>query len=165
MKAIVKTALVLAVLIFGVFSLERSAVAQGLEYGEVAADGPYMGGKRHGHWVIVTPDAGIFQGQSFFSGVIIEGPMTMEGTMIDGKSQGHWVARLTTSEGPVTAEGTLVDGEMQGHWVYRSSDGTVHEGSYVNGEEHGLHITRNDNEGGCLWTRYSYGIEFDEGDC
>lgn len=74
---------------------------------------------------------------------IAVGPGTMEfrppgkpaqegtGTLVWGEFDGHWAWR--SSDGRVW-EGPYVDGERHGHWVWRWSDGTVHEGIFENGE-------------------------------
>ena len=61
------------------------------------------------------------------------------GTLVWGKFDGHWAWR--SSDGDVS-EGPYVDGELHGQWVIRQSDGTVGEGPYMDGKKHGRWVVR-----------------------
>lgn len=121
----------------------------GINFGDV--EGPFLNGKRHGHWV--ERDRG--------------GPVR-EGPYVEGKRHGHWVFRyangnveegpfvndemhgrwvVRTSNGYMRAEGSYVNGEKQGHWAFGYGNGrdSVAEGPMVNDERHGVWIERHDN--------------------
>ena len=79
------------------------------------AEGPFVDGERHGHWVIRRAP----------------GDWVEEGPYVDGERHGHWVWR--DSDGEV-AEGPYVNSRRHGRWVYRLSNGSVYEDTYENGE-------------------------------
>ena len=68
---------------------------------EVVQEGPYVDGKRHGHWVGRGPDGTIFE----------------EGPYVEGKRRGHWVIHWSNGD---VSEGPYVDGKRHGKWVRRS---------------------------------------------
>ena len=76
--------------------------------------GPYVDGKKNGHWIIRWTD-----------GRVDEGPY------VDGKRNGRWTQR--TGDGSVE-EGPYVDGEKNGRWTQRTGDGLLCTKSWVNGE-------------------------------
>ena len=47
---------------------------------------------------------------------------------------------ITLSDGTIL-EGSYVNGQEHGHWVFTFPDGMVMEGQYVNGQEHGHWVT------------------------
>ena len=51
--------------------------------------------------------------------------------MVDDIRNGHWIFRFP--DGSI-AEGSNVDGELNGRWVIRNTNGTVEEWLYRNGE-------------------------------
>ena len=64
---------------------------------------------------------------------------TEAGHLVGGKTNGHWVIRFT--DGTIH-EGSFVDAEESGHWVFRRADGTIAEGPFVNGQMHGSWMIR-----------------------
>jgi len=130
--------------------------------GLLSAEGDYVDGKPHGHWVLkyvheypsvsigsARLDSGVFG--SVQEGPFVNGKQTghwvlrfddgtvAEGPMVNGKAHGKWVHRY--SDGKV-GKGPYVGGKMHGKWVERYASGVVSEGPYVNGERHGRWITR-----------------------
>ena len=51
---------------------------------------------------------------------------------------------ITLSDGTIL-EGSYVNGQEHGHWVTTLSDGTVMEGPYVNGQKHGRWVLKDGN--------------------
>ncbi|MDD9875203.1 MAG: hypothetical protein OXU22_06665 [Gammaproteobacteria bacterium] len=107
----------------------------------LSAEGDYVNGKMHGHWVLryahESPAVDIFDGKvrlgpSAF-GIVLEGPF------VNGKQTGHWVVRY--DDGSVS-EGPVVNGKKHGKWVWRFADGKVWEGPMVGGKQHGRWVER-----------------------
>ena len=80
-------------------------------------EGPYVSGKKHGHWVSRHPNGTLYE----------------EGPYVNDEKHGHWVER-TYPDGRRVDEGPYVNGQEHGLWIIRYSDGTVLESHYVNGE-------------------------------
>ena len=104
--------------------------------------GPYVNGKKHGHWIMKWS---ISRRKSRVS----------EGSYVEGQADGKWVTR--EGDGTILSEGSYVNGKKHGKWVislygnpeiydenFDSSD-FVGEGSYVEGEEHGKWVFRHPN--------------------
>jgi len=122
-------------------AMRRAAIGSDL----LVAEGDYIDGKRHGHWILWFVDGQV-----------------EEGSMADDKQNGHWVLRNANGdvqEGPYVdnekhgiwvvrfaggdvAEGPYVNGKRQGNWIVRLANGDVHEGPMVDDKAHGLWVTR-----------------------
>ena len=85
------------------------------DFGKVS-EGPYVDGKKHGHWVL----RGVY-------GQVSEGPF------VDGKKHGDWKERDMSGN---VSYGPYVDGKKHGMWSRRAY-GDHFIGPYVNGKKHG----------------------------
>ena len=98
-----------------------------------------------------------------------EETVTWTGSCVDGKASGRgklvWRFRRDgvskTSEG----EGEMREDNLVGHWVYRTSDGEVWEGPFVDGKRHGRFVKRGTK--GEQWNCWSRGerVEPDHPTC
>ncbi len=86
------------------------------------AEGPFVGGIQHGHWVFRRVDGSV-----------------VEGSYVDGKQHGQWIVRQ--ADGTV-GEGPFVDGKPHGQWVLHTTYNAVFEGPYVAGKREGQWIER-----------------------
>ena len=68
-----------------------------------SSEGPYVDGKRNGHWVIRNTRGGV-----------------RKGPYVDGKRNGYWEQRSGSSG---SFKGPYVDGKRNGHWVLTSRFG------------------------------------------
>ena len=99
---------------------------------ESVAEGPYVDGKKHGHWVL-----------QWHSGKVLEGPY------VDGRRHGHFVLRNPSGS---FEEGPYVDGKRHGHWVAQLESGQVMEGPFVDGKRHGRWVSRR-SDGRFFWEK------------
>ena len=79
---------------------------------DIVSEGEYVNGRRQGHWVARNEKDGTIEEGSYFHGRV-----------------GRWVTRR--------ADGTVVEVEEWRNVEERQPDGSVWEGTYVNGEKHG----------------------------
>ena len=69
--------------------------------------------------------------------------VTWSGGCVNGRAQGEGTLRWGGGDGDrYTQTGRLQDGKRQGRWDLRESDGSVDEGPYVDGKQHGLRTWR-----------------------
>ena len=71
---------------------------------------------------------------------------TSTGRLQNGKRHGSWVWRTVNGD---IGEGPFVEGQQQGHWILRAANGTVEEGPFVEGQRHGPWVLRFAN--GNVW--------------
>ena len=130
-------------------------------FGAEEGEGPYVDGKRHGHWVIRNADGeasegplenGKRHGLWVIRGLGLFEKSEAQGSYVDGKRHGQWAERYEEEHfGRHFDEGTYADGKKNGRWIERTDArfGTLkllgkyeEEGSYVNGKKEGRWVTR-----------------------
>ncbi len=107
-------------------AVEDGEVSPHLVYGYndgTAGEGPYVDGKKHGHWVFTDSDSSLVE----------------EGPYVEGRKHGHWARR---QDNGYETEGLYVDNRKHGLWVVRYPFGSVEQGPYVNGKKHGHWVER-----------------------
>ena len=114
---------------------KETGVQKKREYGwEI--EGPFVKGKKHGHFVERNSHGVVFEGQYVNDkrhGPWVrrnkEGEVIEEGDYVDGEKHGRW-----NDPGGI---GNYVHGKKQGRWNYRDTDGVVETADYVDGKPHG----------------------------
>ena len=89
---------------------------------DTVGEGPYVGGKKHGHWVKRSASGHV-----------------EEGSYAEDKKHGHWVEIWANGS---VHEGPYVEGLKQGKWSWRSSTGRIDEGSFWRDQKDGRWFTR-----------------------
>ncbi len=105
-------------------------------------EGPYVNGKKHGHFVERNSNGIVFEGEYVDDkrhGRWVrrnkDRKVIEDGEYVEGEKHGKW-------NEPSNAVGNYVHGKRQGRWIRRNSDGTVEEVDYVDDKRHGRWIWR-----------------------